>query len=124
MELTLDIGKGHYQIQAYDKDFVQINEQKFSQSLVLTPHRLIHPFAPQQLADFNQEHLHTLIALNPSIVLFGSDKNLTFPDQSLINTLYEHKIGLEVMTYAAACRTYTVLMSEGRHVAAALLLTP
>jgi len=32
------------------------------------------------------------------------------------------KAGLEVMDTAAACRTYTVLMSEGRKVAAALLI--
>ncbi|OIZ99755.1 hypothetical protein BEV13_05045 [Rickettsiella grylli] len=122
MELTLDTGKGHYHIRAYGNNFIQINEQKFSQSLVVTPHRLIYPFPPQRCADCNSAHLHTIIELNPSIVVFGSDENL-FPDPHLVNLFYRHNIGLEVMTFAAACRTYTVLMSEERHVAAVLLLT-
>jgi uncharacterized protein len=36
--------------------------------------------------------------------------------------LIDHRIGLEVMGTAAACRTYNILMSEGRHVAAALFM--
>ncbi|MCG8042822.1 MAG: MTH938/NDUFAF3 family protein, partial [Candidatus Thiodiazotropha taylori] len=33
-----------------------------------------------------------------------------------------HQIGLEVMATDAACRTYNILMSEGRRVAAALMM--
>jgi uncharacterized protein len=36
--------------------------------------------------------------------------------------LMQQRIGFEVMDTAAACRTYNILMSEGRRVAAALFM--
>jgi uncharacterized protein len=39
----------------------------------------------------------------------------------LLRPLIEARIGYEVMDVAAACRTYNLLTSEGRKVAAALL---
>jgi uncharacterized protein len=40
----------------------------------------------------------------------------------LLAPLVEAGIGWEVMDTGAACRTYNILMSEGRNVAAALLM--
>ena len=39
----------------------------------------------------------------------------------VLRLLYEHRIGIEVMDTSAACRTYNVLLGEGRRVAAALI---
>ena len=44
-----------------------------------------------------------------------------FPSSLLVRTLEEAGIGVEVMSSPAACRTYNVLLSEGRRVALALL---
>jgi uncharacterized protein len=63
-----------------------------------------------------------LLALHPSIVLLGTGEQLSFPPPALLAVFYRAKIGIEVMNNGAACRTYSVLMSEGRKVAAALLI--
>jgi uncharacterized protein len=123
MELNLDTGEGRYQIRAYDKDFIQVNEQKIQHSLIVTPNQLIDPWPPRSLPELNAEHLQIILALKPSIVLLGAGEHLSFPDPALLNVFYQHKIGIEVMNNGAACRTYTVLMSEGRKVAAALLIS-
>jgi uncharacterized protein len=39
-----------------------------------------------------------------------------------MRSLIEQRVGVETMDTAAACRTYNVLVSEGRSVVAALLL--
>ena len=122
MELNLDTGEGHYQIRAYGKGFIQVNEQKIQHSLIVTPNQLIDPWPPRSLAELNAEHLQSILGLNPSIVLLGSGEVLAFPDPALLNVFYQQKIGIEVMNNGAACRTYSVLMSEGRKVAAALLI--
>lgn len=122
MELNLDTGEGHYQIRAYTKDFIQINEQKICHSLIVMPDKLINPWSPHTITDLTTEDLQIIIDLQPSIVLLGSGENLAFPHPQLLNTFYQQKIGIEVMNNGAACRTYTVLMSEGRNVAAALLI--
>ena len=122
MELNLDTGEGRYQIRAYDKDFIQVNDQKISHSIIVTPNQLIDPWPPRSLADLNAEHLQIILGLNPSIVLLGSGERLIFPNPALLNVFYQQKMGIEVMSNGAACRTYSVLMSEGRKVAAAFLI--
>ncbi|MFZ0219820.1 MAG: Mth938-like domain-containing protein [Candidatus Aquirickettsiella sp.] len=122
MELNLDSGAGRYQIRAYAKDFIQINEQKIRHSLIVMPNLLIDAWGPQRIADLTTEYLQVIVDLRPSLVLLGSGENLTFPNPELLNLFYQQKIGIEVMNNGAACRTYAVLMSEGRNVAAALLL--
>lgn len=122
MELNLDTGAGRYQIRAYAKDFIQVNEQKIRHSLIVMPEQLITTWPPQSIADLTADYLQMIVDLRPSIVLLGSGENLIFPNPELLNVFYQQKIGIEVMNNGAACRTYSVLMSEGRKVAAALLI--
>jgi uncharacterized protein len=69
-----------------------------------------------------QAHFHALAALSPELVIFGSGARLRFPAPALLASLIERRIGIETMDCAAACRTFNVLVSEGRSVVAALLL--
>ncbi len=64
-----------------------------------------------------------LLALSEHIdVLFiGTGKDLCHIPASLRATLEEAGIGVEIMNSPAACRTYNVLLSEGRRVALALM---
>jgi uncharacterized protein len=69
-------------------------------------------------------HFEQVLALAPEVVIFGSGKRLCFVPPALMRCLIERRIGVETMDTAAACRTYNVLVSEGRSVVAALLLAP
>ncbi len=66
---------------------------------------------------------NALLALSDQIdVLFiGTGKDLTQIPAKLRSTLEEAGIGVEIMNSPAACRTYNVLLSEGRRVALALI---
>lgn len=55
--------------------------------------------------------------------ILGTGNALRFPRPELQRPLIERQKGLEVMDFRAACRTYNVLVSEGRKVAAALLFS-
>jgi uncharacterized protein len=63
-----------------------------------------------------------LVALAPEVVLLGTGAALRFPAPGITRALVEARIGLEVMDVQAACRTFNILVAEGRAVAAALLL--
>ena len=78
----------------------------------------------RSFADLTAEHFAQLAALNAEIVIFGSGLRNRFPPPAWLKPLITQRIGLETMDTAAACRTYNVLASEGRHVVAALLLEP
>jgi uncharacterized protein len=69
-----------------------------------------------------EAHFEAITDLEPEIVLLGTGSRQRFPRPSLLRSLLARGVGVEIMNTAAACRTYNIIMLEGRRVAAALLL--
>lgn len=61
------------------------------------------------------------VAAELDVVLLGTGKDFAFPDPALRRALKELGLNVEAMDSGAACRTYNVLVAEGRRVVAALL---
>jgi uncharacterized protein len=126
MRLHLTTAENNYLITAYglgdDGHFVEINKQKYAQSLIVTANQLILDWQAVDLTNIDVANFEQLIALKPEVVLFGTGEKHQFLHPRAYQTLTAHGIPLECMTTAAACRTYNILMSEGRNVAAALLI--
>ena len=57
----------------------------------------------------------------PDFLLLGTGEQQHFPNAELRAAFADAGIGLEAMNTGAACRTYNVLLAEGRPVAAALI---
>ena len=81
------------------------------------------PWNAPSFESLGAEHFARLAALKPELVIFGSGPRLRFPPAALLRPLIEARIGVETMDTAAACRTYNVLLAEGRSVVAALLFS-
>jgi uncharacterized protein len=122
MKIHLETGIGQNLIRAYAPGRVTINEEVFTRSLIVTPQRIIADWPPADFGDFLAEHFKMIADLRPEVVILGTGARLQFPAPSLTRALVEAKIGLEVMDTGAACRTYNILMSDDRRVAAALLM--
>jgi uncharacterized protein len=75
-----------------------------------------------EAAALQDVHFEQLLSLQPELVIFGSGIRLRFVAPALYRALIERRIGIETMDTAAACRTFNVLASEGRSVAAALIV--
>ena len=58
------------------------------------------------------------------LLLLGTGREFLLPSQSLRSGLREAGIRIEPMDTGAACRTYNVLLAEGRQVGAALIAVP
>jgi uncharacterized protein len=104
----------------YGEGYVLINGRRHERNLVVAPDRLIEWDAASFEA-LREEHFAALAALAPEILLLGTGPRLRFPHPRLTRALAGGRIGLEVMDLNAACRTYNILVSEDRRVAAALL---
>jgi uncharacterized protein len=113
---------GELMIRAYGEGQVTVGGQVYRRSLILSPERLIEDWRPQQVGELTEQDLRPLHELGPEIVLLGTGVSLSFPAARITAGLLAAGIGVEVMDTAAACRTYNILLSEGRQVAAALLL--
>lgn len=55
------------------------------------------------------------------VLLLGMGAEIAYAPRALRDALDEVGIGIEPMSSPAACRTYNVLLSEGRRISAALL---
>lgn len=107
-------------IRRYARGEIVVGETIFTGSVIVTGSATISDWAP---ADFNAlapDHLDTVLALEPEIILLGSGDSQKFPAAHLIAHVADSGIGLEAMDTGAACRTFNILRAEGRAVAAAL----
>jgi uncharacterized protein len=107
-------------VTAYGPGFIEINKVRHMSALVLTPER-VEPWSTASFEALAEADFERLRALDPEVVLLGTGARQRFPHPRLSRPLAEARIGLEVMNTPAACRTYNILMAEGRKVVAALL---
>lgn len=109
-------------ITAYDAHWIEIDGRRLTQSLIVTPQRLIEHWSPQSFAALDEAAMETVAALDCPVVLLGTGSRQRFPSAAVLRPLWQRGVGVEVMDSFAACRTYTILMAEGRQVAAALIV--
>jgi uncharacterized protein len=109
-------------ITSYGADYVAINLQRHEGSIIVMPESPVIQWPVTSFEALTPENFDALLELAPEVVVFGSGSRLRFPHPRLTARLTQQRIGVETMDFGAACRTYNILMSEGRRVAAALLL--
>lgn len=124
MKLNQNSRSEQYSIRAYTDSSVTVNEQIYTRPLVVTAEKVLSDWSAPCFAELNSTHLYELKDLNMEILLLGTGVKQRFPPPRLLVELQDHGIGIEVMTTAAACRTYNILIAEGRAVAAGLFIEP
>ncbi|RLJ21292.1 hypothetical protein DJ030_04960 [bacterium endosymbiont of Escarpia laminata] len=122
MKFTQDDQSQGYVIHAYENGRIAINGKDYHDSLILLPRQIIEHWRPDSFDTLTREDFSEIAELAPELLLLGTGATHRFPQPSLLQPLADLGIGVESMTTAAACRTYNILMSEGRRVAAALLI--
>ncbi|RTZ71556.1 MAG: hypothetical protein DSZ00_10215 [Gammaproteobacteria bacterium] len=122
MKFSADLIDSPYLITAYEAGRIRLGEETLEHNLLLMPERLREPWPVQAIGELTPEMLEQFIAHRPDVVLFGTGAQQQFPPPALFAPLMKAGIGHEVMSTAAACRTYNILMGEGRPVLAALIL--
>jgi len=124
MKVSQDAPEGVYRIIGYSDSEIHINHEHYRQSLLLMPDHLDTQWGATSIDALCQAHLAPIQALEPEVLLLGTGAQQQFPARELMLTLIQAGIGLEVMDTASACRTYNLLMAEGRRVLAALIISP
>jgi uncharacterized protein len=124
LKIERERAEGKNMFTGYGEGYVAVNGARHSASLVVSGDRLITDWPAASLDALTADHLAAIIGLKPEIVLLGSGATFRFPEPALLAPLYKAGIGVEVMDTPAACRTYNILLGEGRNVIAALIVTP
>jgi uncharacterized protein len=100
---------------------IVIDDQTHTGSVLVSPASGVRQWRPQSLAMLTETDVSELLKISPELVLFGTGRDHRWPAAHYLAQIGECRIGVEVMSTPAACRTFNILASEGRNVLAALL---
>ncbi len=122
MKFQPDLQPGVNMLSRHEPGRVWVGTTPFAGSVLVPWQGEVQPWAVDAFGELTAAHFELAAAPAPELVIFGSGARLRFAPPALMRTLIERRIGFETMDTAAACRTYNVLVSEGRRVLAALLI--
>lgn len=122
MKLHLTTTNNQYLITAYGEGYVEINRQRFTSSLIVTAEQLILDWEIASFAHLSEISFEQALVLKPKVLLLGTGNKHQFLHPKITQNISNNGISVECMTTVAACRTYNILMSEGRDVAAMLII--
>jgi uncharacterized protein len=109
-------------VRRYGDGFVVVNEDTITTSAILTARDIDTSWPPETFEQLEAGHIEALLNDKPDIALIGTGQSQRFPRPDVVAPLHDAGVGVEVMTTPAACRTFNILMNEGRKVTAALLM--
>jgi len=131
MDVTPLIKEGQQVIQSYKGGRFRVSGQVYETPIIVYPEYVeswkikqkeenpaAGPAPGLKIDDFA---VLTEVAQELDVVILGCGAQMAFLPTDLKNALKEQGLNVETMDTGAACRTYNVLMAEGRRVAAALL---
>ncbi len=116
-----EINLNHKVFTAYGEDYVAVNNERFSQPIVVTSDEVFTNWGAQSFATLTTAHFDYFLSLAPEVLLLGTGSRQHFAEPALFRNLIKAGIGIEFMDTHAACRTYNILVAEERKVVAAIL---
>jgi uncharacterized protein len=122
MKLHSSSTQQYQTVTGYFEGGVEINAQPFDYSLTVMPEQAPQAWPVARFEDLLPAHFEAIAALSPDVVILGTGERQRFIHPRLIASLSGMRVGVECMDNQAACRTYNILMGEGRKVTLALIL--
>ena len=125
MKLHVAATDGAHVVTAYGAGFVSVDgvRHEHLHSLLLLPQQLTPDWTAAGFDALTRADFAFLAALDADVTLLGMPAPQRFPHPELLRPFVEAQKGIEMMEFGAACRTYNLLVGEGRRVAAALLFS-
>ncbi|PCK00352.1 MAG: hypothetical protein COA45_00795 [Zetaproteobacteria bacterium] len=125
MDVTPLIRKGSQVIQSYANGVFKVNGERHTHAILVTVDETVFWDVGdvRDVLNLKLEHFSLFIerADDIDVLLLGCGATMAFIPPSLRKELKDSGLSVDVMDTGAACRTYNVLMAEGRRVVCALL---
>ncbi|MGE0580970.1 MAG: Mth938-like domain-containing protein [Steroidobacteraceae bacterium] len=121
MQLSLASRTDINLIRSHGANDVRIRDATFTAPLLVGAQAIVADWAAGTLDTFDAAMLEPVFVLAPEVVIVGMPAPVAWPPATVRALFGRRHIGLEVMEFGAACRTYNVLAQEDRRVVLALL---
>jgi uncharacterized protein len=122
LKLQSDPHSGANTITGYGPGYVEINQTPYSHAVLMSSDGAVSEWPVKSFEGLEPSHFAQMVDLKPELILIGTGSQQHFLPPELLKTLISAKIGFEVMDSQAACRTYNILVGEGRQVLLALIV--
>ena len=119
MKLEFDRHTTVLSISAYSKQGITLGGRLLTEPFVVTGNDILLDILPNSLAAMGSRHIEQLTTLEPGLIIIGTGEQQTFIDELVLRPALEANIGVEMMSTAAACRSFNVLVAENRAVVGA-----
>jgi uncharacterized protein len=113
---------GTLTIQSVTASSITVNGEPYPHAIAMTTEEVLANWEPKPIADLGDSDFEILLGSSPEIILLGTGGNNVFPPRELMFSFARRGIGFECMDTAAAARTFNVLATEGRQIAAVFYL--
>lgn len=123
MKLHSDSRTISHRVNAYAPGEIRIGQTIYRRSLIVNADIVLPDWRPQTFDAIDASDMEPILALEPEVVILGAGITARPPTSRFIPLFHRARIGIELMTTDAACRTYNILLAEGRNVTAALILS-
>ena len=121
MEFNLELPPNQFFIRSVSEKGICVHEDFYTNPFIISGERIVPEWKVKSVKDINEESLQVIFNLQPEVILIGTGKTQVFLPPATQVHFFRQNFGFEVMTTDAACRTFNVLVAEGRRVVAALL---
>lgn len=109
-------------IRQVERGSILIGEDTYKSTVGVTVDEIVSEGLPSAIDELNAESLAPLLEAKPEMLVVGCGWASTLPPRDLTFELARRGLGMEVMDTPAACRTFNILVSEGRRPAALLII--
>lgn len=121
MDFQLHSTGNNFAVKTATTDGIHIGENIYTHSILLTAGNIESLNEIQSLEDISNEVLEKILVKHPDVILIGTGSQAQRPSSKQNLDWLNAGVGIETMDTQAACRTFNLLMSEDREVAAILL---
>ena len=105
-----------------EKGMIRIGDEVMTENVILFRDEIRFGWNANDIENLQEDEVGELIAEDPEILILGCGWQSILPPRDLMFALARKGIGFETMDTPAACRTFNILVSEGRDVAAVLVI--
>ena len=111
-------------VRHYSPGELRVGSAAYEHSLIINPREGARRWEPQDFDSLRLEHLESLAGIDPrpDLILLGTGATQRFLPREYMAPLINARIGVEVMTSAAAARTWNIVLGENRQAVAAILI--
>ena len=135
--LQPEIIRGKYSITSYGENFIEVNKVRIKSSCIISTDNEPIPWQITNVDQLSKQQVEKLFKNNPDVVLIGTGINQIMLDKDILefkqkdennplahlnSTNSRMVLGADCMSTHAACRTFNLLVAEGRSVVAGLIL--